>query len=679
MDPNFKRDAPGQSPMGMDLIPVYEGGEPKGDPSEVTLSAEEINAIGVRTAVARVEPVAQRIETVGFVRYDEHRTSHVHTRVEGWIENLKVRAIGDEVAEGELLMEIYAPEIRVGSMELVRAMDRRDRVEIANARRKLANLGMSERQVEAMVGSGEPAQNLEVYAPQNGVVIALDAADGMYLQPDVRALSLADLSSVWLVVDVFERDVGRLEEGKTALARFEHLPGQIFEGVIDYIYPELDRSTRTLPVRLRFDNADGRLKPNMYGAVTLVPRTSRDAVTVPTEAVIRTGRAERVILKVGEGRFRPRLVTTGLTDSFDAGGRTEIVQGLAPGEEVVASAQFLIDSESALNAGLMRMAPTDEEPARGAGVLVSLDRDRSVATIRHEPIEALDWPELETAFTVRADVVLDSLEPGAEVDFSLVRGADSRLALTQLRASDGIDATGTGIVEAVTSDGKLTLSHDPIPELSWPAMTMDLPVRDLDLEAVPVGVLVAFDLVKGDGGLYDIVAVRSAEAPKEPISPLKAESEMQVVAAEGSVNTVDAAAGTASVTHGPLVEIGMPGMTMDFPLAPDLDPTSIAAGPAKLSIGINASGEFVLIGVEALEPPMRVTGTVNRIDTDAARANITHGPLAEIGMPGMTMDFAMADDVEPNALPVGEEVTLLLRRESDFSLTLVGVEGAVTQ
>ncbi len=746
MDPNFRRDGPGKSPMGMDLIPVYEGDEPSGDPEVIEVSAREMNAIGVRTAVARIENVAQQIETVGFVGYDEHRISHVHIRAEGWIEDIRVRAIGDRVTEGDLLFSLFSPEVAIGSAELVRAVERRASIEIANARRKLESLGMSQRQMDELERTGERTRSLDVFAPQSGVVTALEAADGMFLAPATRAMTIADLTSVWLLADVFERDIGRLSDDAIATARFEHLPGRTFEGTVDYVYPELDRVTRTLPVRLKFDNADGLLKPNMYGTVSLSVPSTREVVTVPSEAVIRTGRAERVMLKVGEGRFRPRLVTTGLTDGFGESSRTEIVQGLRPGEEVVASAQFLIDSESALNAGLLRMAPTETEPAAGSGLLVALDTDRRRALIRHDAIPALDWPAMETAFTIRADVEVGDLEAGAQVKLAAVRGSDGTLALTELRASDGVDATGTGVVERVEPDGKLLLAHDPIPELAWPAMTMALPTEGVDLDGVPVGEPVSFDLAKAGGGLYVVVGVRRGDGAV----PANAEAadDMRTMTVEGIINAIDAAARTANVTHGPLTAIGMPGMTMDFPLAEDLDPASIALGSGEVTIGMNDGG-MVLAGatsqrpamrttgtvngvdaqartanithgplkeigmpgmtmdfplapsIDAAElvmgeatfeimvdgdgrmilqsvspPPMRVEGTINNVDVDAGTANITHGPMAEIGMPGMTMDFALGDGVDPPGLPVGVETTLLMRREADFSLTLLGVADA---
>ncbi|MEM7529512.1 MAG: efflux RND transporter periplasmic adaptor subunit [Pseudomonadota bacterium] len=674
MDPNFRKDGPGQSPMGMDLVPVYEGDEPTSDPEEIQLSAAEINAIGVRTAVARVDDIARRIETVGFVGYDEHATSHIHMRIEGWIERLKVRAVGDRVAAGELLFELYAPEITIASSELMRATRRRDATEATVARRKLRNFGVSSDQIDEMAAAEAPAQNIRVYAPQDGVVIALAGADGMYLEPETRAMSLSDLSTVWLLVDVFERDVGRLTQDMTAEARFEHLPGRVFEGAIDYIFPELDPETRTLRVRLRFDNRDRLLRPNMFATVSLVPQATREAITVPSEAVIRTGRAERVILKTGDGVFRPRFVTTGLRGGFGEGMRTEIVQGLEPGDEVVASAQFLIDSESALNAGLLRFAPTEAEPAEAKGVLVSLDRQRRRAVIRHEAIPALDWPALETAFAIRADVALEDLAPGDAVAFAAFRGADGLLALSALGSDDGIDATGTGVVHAVTPDGKLTLSHDPIPALGWPAMRMDLDVAGLDPGTVPLESPVEFDLEKGEDGLFTIIAVRGEDAgvaqPEEasPVAP--------PMIVEGTVHSVDPDARVVKATHGPLAAIGMPGMTMDFPLGPDLDPASVATGEAMLSIVSDPEKGLVLAAAEPKATPMKVMGMVNSVDAASGMANVTHGPMAEIGMPGMTMDFPLDPELDPKGLPLGSEVSLLIERGPDFSLTLVGVEAA---
>jgi len=680
MDANFRKDGPGKSPMGMDLVPVYEGQEPSGDPEEVTLSAAEVNTIGVRSAVARVEDIAHRIETVGFVDYDEHATSHIHTRVEGWIERLELRAVGDEVSEGDLLFDLYAPEITIASSELLRATQSGDQDEINIARTKLMNFGVSPRQIEEMAQAGEPAQRIRFYAPQDGVVYALSAADGMYLQPDNRAMSLADTSTVWLLVDVFERDMGLLTNDMRAEARFDHLPGQAFTGEIDYIFPELDAETRTLRVRLRFDNSDGLLRPNMFANVALVPSEARQALTVPSEAVIRTGRAERVILKQADGSFRPRLVTTGLRGGFGAGGRTEIVQGLAPGQEVVASAQFLIDSESALSAGMMRFAPTEAEPVTGTGVLLALDRATRRALIAHEAVEALGWPAMKTDFALRSDIYLDDLAKGQKVEFEAVRGADGLLALTRLGRDDGVDATGTGMVHAVTPDGKLTVSHDPIPALGWPAMKMDLDVQGVDTALVPLDTPVTFDLATDQNGMAVIVAVRAEAAKAEAeATPKTAEAEAQdksaqPITVEGRIKAVDATARTATIAHGPIQEIGMPGMTMDFALTDALAPGDLPLEKDVTLTFIRPDGMTMLLdAVETKAKPMTVIGTINSVDAEAGMANITHGPIADIGMPGMTMDFTLAGDLDPAALPVGQETGLLLLQGANMSLSLAGI------
>lgn len=673
MDPNFRQPGPGKSPMGMDLIPVYAGQEPSGDPAEVTLSAAEINAIGVRTALAQVSEISHRIETVGFVGYDEHLTSHVHTRVDGWIEVLNVRAVGDQVRKGDVLFELFSPEFGIASFDFLRASKEGIGISLEAARNKLRSHGATDSQIAEIEETGEMARRIRVEAPRDGVVIGLAAADGMFLQPGTQAVSITDLSEVWLIVDVFERDIARMTDDMRAIARFEHLPGRTFEGEIDYVYPELDPQTRTLPVRLSFDNTEGLLRPNMFGTVSLVPGHSRTALTVPTEAIIRTGTAERVILKTGEGTFMPRLITTGLRDNFGEGGRTEVVQGLAPGEEVVASAQFLIDSESALSAGLMRMAPTDEAPARGTGELIALDHSARMATIQHGELESLDWPAMTSRFPVRSDVSLDRIAPGMQVAFRAARGADGLLGLLDLGSDDGIAATGNGKILAVTADGKLTLTHDPIPELGWPAMQMDMPVIGFDPSTVPLDAPVEFDLSKGDDGLFTIVAVRAdgmttAEAGAEVASMA---TEAPPIMVSGIIDVLNQTAGTATISHGPISEIGMPGMTMDFAIADTVDLSAFPVGSETMLTFARPDGmTMVLAAAEPVASPIVVSGTIDAIDAEVRQATISHGPIVEIGMPGMTMDFAIDEALDPTALPIGIEVEMTFARPDGMTMIL---------
>ena len=678
MDPNFRRDGPGKSPMGMDLVPVYEGDEPAGDPAEVRMDAAEINAIGVRTALAQSDEISSQIRTVGFVDWNEHRTAHVHTRVEGWIERLDVRAVGDTVSKGDLLFELFSPEVGSATAELVRINESEPGTRIVEiAKNRLRSLGMGDAQIERISETSQAERNIAIYAPQDGVVVALEAAEGMYLKPDVRALTLTNPTDIWLIAEVFERDLGRLSEGMRAEARFEHLPGTVFEGTVDYIYPELDLRTRTLPVRLVFDNADGSLRPGMFGTVLLEDTDRHLAVTVPSEAVIRTGRAERVILRTGEGRFAPRLVTTGLRDGFGAGGRTEIVQGLAAGEEVVSSAQFLIDSESVLNAGMMRMAPTDQAPAMATGVVVAVDAEARKLVLHHDAITELDWPAMQTSFALAKDVMLDGIAVGAEVKVTLHRGSDGQLWIGSLSENDGVAATGRGIASAVTPDGRLTMSHDPIPALGWGAMTMDMEVVDLDPATVPLNVPVEFDLTKDAEGMFAIAAIRAAGAPAEPMAEAKPTARR--IEATGTITALNPETNMATISHGPLKAIGMPAMTMDFALVDGLDPATLPIGK-EVPIAFEQGSDMSLKLVEATAPAplIEAVGTIHAIDPTTGLASITHGPMKAIGMPGMTMDFAVSADLDPAVLPIGQEASLGFARQPDMSLILqeVGASAA---
>ncbi len=678
MDPNFRRDGPGKSPMGMDLIPVYEGDETDGDPGDVTLSPVEVNAIGVRTAVARIETLDPRITTVGFVGFDQHRTAHVHVRTEGWIEDIHIRAVGDRVRTGDLLFSLYAPDISIAVSELRRGLRVRSAMEIEAATGKLRNFGMAERQIEALRRRPETTDRLQVYAPQDGVVVTLAASDGMFLKPETEAVTLTDLSSVWLLADVFERDIGRLDPAMTAVARVDHLPGRRFEGAIDYIHPELDATTRTLPVRLRFDNRDGLLMPNMFAQVSLIADTGRPVVSVPAEAVIRTGRGERVILALPEGRFRPRLVTTGSKN----GDRVEIAQGLQAGERVATSAQFLIDSESNLSAGFLRMAPTDAAPAEGRGELVALDLEDRRATIRHDAMESLAWPAMTTDFLLTGRIAAAPALPeaGSPVRFEATRGSDGLLALVALRSDDGVEAVGTGTIHAVMPKvGRVTLSHDPIPALGWPAMTMDLPIAPtVDAAAIPLDTPLEFDLAKGDGALYVITAVRAASPPAPMDDAMAATSVATsgVIRVGGTIDSVDTARHRATISHDAIREIGMPGMTMTFPIAEAVDPAALPVGArAVLTFDRRDAMQLVLSGAE-FDAAIRVRGTINSVDGPGRTANISHDDIAEIGMPGMTMDFPLAAGLSPDDLPVGRPVSIGLRQADGMRLEVVSVRAA---
>ncbi|MDA8965564.1 efflux RND transporter periplasmic adaptor subunit [Pseudomonadales bacterium] len=354
MDPNYRRDAPGKSPMGMDLVPVYKekhNASDGGGNDAVRLSPAVINNLGVRTATVKAGVFQSIIETVGFIDYDESKITHVHLRAEGWIEELHVSSVGERVKKGDKLFDVYSPELVNAQGDYIAALQT-GRAKIVDASRdRLAALGLPTTVIKEIERTRETKQKITYLAPQDGIVSALNIADGMHVTAKTTTVSLADLSTVWLVVDVFETQVSQIEEGLTAEVRLSYQPDQLWEGRIAYIYPQIDEKTRTLKVRLVFDNPSELLKPNMYADVRLFGNSKPDALSIPREALIQTGSSERVILALDGGRFQPVEVKSGI----ESGDRVEILDGLREGEKIVTSAQFLIDSEASFTGSTMRM------------------------------------------------------------------------------------------------------------------------------------------------------------------------------------------------------------------------------------------------------------------------------------------------------------------------------------
>ena len=356
MDPNFRRDEPGKSPMGMDLVPVYAD-EVDATPGTVKIDPTVVNNLGVRTAVAEKSALPRRIETVGYVNFDEETLQHVHTRVDGWIEKLAVTATGDPVKKGELLFELYSPTLVNAQQEYLTAVRSSNKVLLDASRDRLTALGVTDREITRLRQNQSPSQRVRVYADTDGVIAHLGVREGIYITPATEVMSVARLDQVWVHAEVFERQSAWVEPGLPALVELDYLPGKTWQGTVDYVYPELDPKTRTLRVRIRFDNEGETLRPNMFARVFLLAAGTEPVVHVPREALVRGGSVDRVVLALGDGRFRAVPVHVGM----ESGDRIAILHGLAEGDRVVTSGQFLIDSESNIGSALDRMAPAEGE------------------------------------------------------------------------------------------------------------------------------------------------------------------------------------------------------------------------------------------------------------------------------------------------------------------------------
>lgn len=351
MDPNFRSDAPGKSPMGMDLVPVYAD-EVDAQPGVVAIDPVIVSNLGVRTALAERGSLSRLIETVGYVGYDEDTLQHVHTRVDGWIERLATKSTGASVKKGQLLFELYSPTLVNAEQEYLAALRNGNGALVSASNDRLIALGVSADEVGRLNKERTVNQRVHVHAEADGVIANLGVREGIFVTPSTEIMSVADLDHVWILAEVFESQSAWVEPGQEAMVELDYLPGETWNGVVDFVYPELDPTTRTLKVRLRFDNESRALRPNMFARVTIHGESTAAVVHVPREALIRGGAIDRVVVALGGGRFRSQQVDVGI----ESGDRVAIRAGLNAGERIVVSGQFLIDSESNIEAALSRLS-----------------------------------------------------------------------------------------------------------------------------------------------------------------------------------------------------------------------------------------------------------------------------------------------------------------------------------
>lgn len=440
MDPNDKRDRPAKDWMGMDFIPVYADKFNQGDKNVVRISPEIVNNLGVRIAKVQKGKFSRHIDTVGYVDFDESKISHVHMRTEGWIHHLAVNVEGERVSKEQLLFTIYSPTLVNAQEEYLQAIAAGGQGLIRASAERLLSLGLTDSQIENLRSTGKPMQYVATYAPQSGIVSALNVRHGMYVKPETEVMSLASLDSIWIQAEVFERQSTWVRVGQDAEARLPSMPGRVWKGQVDYVYPELDPVTRTLRVRLRFDNPKEFLKPNMYADVSILGDDTEPVIHIPRDALILDGKEPRVILALGEGRFKPKVVTPGI----ESGDQVEIIDGLSEEDNVVVSAQFLIDSEASLDASFLRMEPIPDEVVkpqkvhpRGDGIVNSVNIEKRTINISHEPIDSINWPAMTMDFAVSEDVNLDSVQPKSHINFDLTMDKDGNYIISGIKPVHG--------------------------------------------------------------------------------------------------------------------------------------------------------------------------------------------------------------------------------------------------
>jgi membrane fusion protein, copper/silver efflux system len=358
MDPKQTSPTPRKDEMGMDYIPVYEeegsggGGDVEGR-AAVTIDPTRQQLIGLRIAPAARTSVSSNWLTVGRVQVDPTRVSKINVKVAGYVERVLLDFVGQTVTRGEPLFTYYSPDLLAAQQEYLLALKAKsassgyDSLLISAARQKLALWDVPEARINRLEQTGEITKNLTFLSPVNGVVTAKNIVEGSFLNPGDAPYEITDLSSVWVIADAYQSDMARAKVGMLASVNLESLPDRVFQGKVAFVDPVLDPQSRTFKVRINVDNNGGELKPDMFGEVVF-QSASREALTIPLDAVIPSGRGNMVFVAIGDGMFQPRAVKLG----EKSGDRIEVFEGLNAGESVVTRANFLVDSESSLRAAL---------------------------------------------------------------------------------------------------------------------------------------------------------------------------------------------------------------------------------------------------------------------------------------------------------------------------------------
>jgi RND family efflux transporter MFP subunit len=378
MDPSITSPVPTTDEMGMDYVPVYadEAAGSMRQAATVTIEAAVVQNMNVRTAPVERRDIQRQIRTVGYLEYDQGKMVTVTTKYPGFIERVYVNYVGEPVHRGERLFEIYAPELVQTQQELLSAAayahrlgqapeDVRRRAEalLAAARQRLAYWDVSAEQVERIEAGGEVQRTLSVTAPASGLVMKrMPGLEGMAVKPGMELLHIADLSSLWLSVEVYEDQLQWLTAGARATITMPYFPGETFTGTVRFVEPQVSERTRTVGLRLEVPNPDGRLRAGMYATVVFEPVTAAGALVVPSLAVLRTGERNIVVVAEGGGRFTPRQVVLGPEGDH----YVQVLAGVAEGERVVTSAQFLLDSESNIREAIQKLVAA-RRAARGGG------------------------------------------------------------------------------------------------------------------------------------------------------------------------------------------------------------------------------------------------------------------------------------------------------------------------
>jgi Cu(I)/Ag(I) efflux system membrane fusion protein len=423
MDSNFRRDQPGKSPMGMDLVPVYAGGQST-DEFSVSISASTTQNLGVRTDEAVIEPWVDAISAVGEIAWDSSKINKVYARAEGWLETLNLNSVGQQLRTGESLYGLYAPQLVTAQEEYLQALRSGNSGQINNSRRRLLALGLTTKQVEQLKQLRKAERLVDQRVDQSSVVLSLEVAAGSYVTPKTEIATLVNTDSVWVEAYLPESDAALVSVGDSLSVSIPAYPQVKVDARVDYVYPELDRATRTVKIRAIIDNSEGRYKAGMFARLD-VNASQADALQVPIQSIIRMRDGNRVVVANGDGLFTVKPVRLGAESATSV----VVLDGLQAGDRIVTSGQFLLDAEANGQQALTRLDSL--KTAEGSATILGFPQ-RGQIRLEHDPIESLGWPSMNMVFAVSNSVNLMPFNKQDRVSIRISERLDGRWAITAI-------------------------------------------------------------------------------------------------------------------------------------------------------------------------------------------------------------------------------------------------------
>lgn len=444
MDASFRRDQPGQSPMGMDLVPVYAE-DKSSTPGDVRIQPAVQQNLGLTLGEATLGEFSVPVETVAYVEVNQDTVQHFHVRATGWISELSVAAEGDPVEAGQKLFEFYSPEIINIQREYLQGLAANRPAQARSSLSQLRAKGVSDREIERLKETRQVREKLHYYASRDGFVVNLGVREGNFVDLAQNIMSIGSLEDIWVIAEVFEQQASLITKGQPVTLTSDTFPGREWRTQVDHIYPLLDTRNRTLRLRMVLPNQNQVLQPNMYLRARVDTRQREQVLSIPRSAVIHTGAGARVVRQIEPQVFRSVRVEVGLS----TGERTEILAGLELGDKVVTNAQFLIDSESSIDAELDRIETSsdtdasetnqpaqEKQPQWVDSVVKNFDADTGSLNVQHGPVPAWDWPGMTMSFSAGEDLEPEQLPTEQSVELLMAPAPDGGYEVRAWRPSE---------------------------------------------------------------------------------------------------------------------------------------------------------------------------------------------------------------------------------------------------